>query len=504
MNYSPVSPFSTSKLKTVASVVSLFDMLGIPDRQSQTSNADSVSIFDTTSTSGTENSLDTESTLDTDAISDILDTLLHHNSITTTFIPNVRMSISMETGTDASTSPSLMTKHFGFTENVSCKAEVNFNGNDHLDFNVTHPIAFSEDVHVDSCTSTSKDRVQPAKEMQSSSGYVSDTVISNAHAASHTSAVETFAGDSTAACNSAGQNGEYVYRDHLLQGSHVSPGMNSHSVESDSEFLQSICLEVTEEVNDLQPNSVMSEASKDEGHLVKEQQSSSGYVADHVASRSSALEPFAGDINASAVCHSAGQNDEYVRSEYLLQGGHGSHDLNSHIIELEPEFLESIYLEEAIDTQSHSVNDMVEASKDKGHTTKELQFPLGYVSDTHLLASVVENPNVLGLQDFEDSSNHSVVEDNVSISKMSPQLLAENYSTTSDSTFGYFDNTTHSIFRVQHLSANKGYMTDCSFSGEDIPHTMQQPFLRQFVVNENCRETDSIVNIGHGKVTNQT
>ena len=498
MNYSPVSPFSTSKLKTAASIVSLFDMLGIPDRQSQTSNADSVSIFDTTSTSGTENSLDTESTLDTDAISDILDTLLHHNSITTTFIPNVRMSISMETGTDASTSPSLMTKHFGFTENVSCKAEVSFNGNDHLDFNVTHPIAFSGDVHADSCTSTSKDRVHSANETHFSSGYVSDTIISNAHAASHTLAVETFAGDSTAACNSAGQNGEYVHRDHLLQGSHVSPGMNSHSVESDSEFLQSICLEVTEEVNDQQPNSVMLEASKDEGHLVKEQQSSSGYVADHVASHSSALEPFAGDSNATAVCHSAGQNDEYVRSEYLLQGGHGYHDLNSHIIELEPE----LNLEEAIDTQSHSVNDMVEASKDKGNTTKELRFSLSYVSDTHLLASVAENPNVLGVQDFEDSSNHNVVEDDVSISKMSPQLLAENYTTTSDSTFGYFDNTTHSVSQVQHFSANKGYMTDCSFSREDIPHTMQQPLLRQFVVNhltihENCRGTDSIVDIGH-------
>ena len=145
--------------------------------------------------------------------------------------------------------------------------------------------------------------------------------------------------------------------------------------------------------------------------------------------------------NDTAVCHSAGQNDEYVCSEYLLQGGHGSHDLNSHIIELEPEFLESIYHEEAIDTQSHSVNDMVETSKDKGHTTKQLQFPLGYVSDTHLIAAVAEKPNVLGFQDLKDSSNHSVVEDDVSISKMSPQLLAENYTTTSDCTFGYFDDT---------------------------------------------------------------
>ena len=124
-------------------------------------------------------------------------------------------------------------------------------------------------------------------------GYVSDTVISNAHAASHTSAVETFAGDSTA----AGHNGEYVHSNFLLQGTHVSPDLNSHSVESDSEFLQSICLEVTEEVNDQQPHSVMSETSKDEE---KEQQSPSSYVADIVASadsRSSAVEPFTGDSN---------------------------------------------------------------------------------------------------------------------------------------------------------------------------------------------------------------
>ena len=95
--------------------------------------------------------------------------------------------------------------------------------------------------------------------------------------------------------------------------------------------------------------------------------------------------------------------------------------MNSHIIELEPEFLESIYLEEAIDTRSRSVNNMVEASKDKGHATKQLQFPLGYVSDTHLIAAVAEKPNVLGFQDLKDSSNPSVVEDDVSISKMSPQ-----------------------------------------------------------------------------------
>ena len=473
LNYSPVSPFSTSKLKTVASVASVFDMLGIPDRQSQTSNADSDSTLDTASTLGTESTLDSESTLDTDAISGVINTLLHHNSITTTVKPNVRMSVFVEAG--ASSSPSSITKHFDFNENVSCKAEVNSNGTNHTDL---HPTAFSEDVRAASCTSTSKDRVHPAIEMQSSSGYVSDTVISNAHAAGHTSAVETFAGDSAAACNSAGQNGEYVHRDHLLQGSHVSPDVNNQSVESDSEFLQSICLEMAEKLNDQQPHSVMSETSNDKGHLAKEQQSSSDYVTDIVASadsRSSAVEPFTGDSNDTAVCHSAGQNDEYVRSEYQLQGGHGSLDLNSHIVELEPEFLSSIYHEEAVDPQSHSV--IVETSKDEGHTTKELQFPLGYVSDTHLFASVVENPNVLALQDLEDTSNHSVVEDDVSIRKMSPQLLAENCSTTSDCTFGYFDDTTHShlsVFGVQHLSANTGYTTDCSKLEEDVPHSMQQ------------------------------
>ena len=348
LNYSPVSPFSTSKLKTVASVASVFDMLGIPDRQSQTSNADSDSTLDTVSTLDTESTLDTNSTLDTDAISGVINTLLHHNSITTTVTPNVHMSIFVETGTDASSSPSSITEHFDFTENVSCKAEVNSNGNDHLDL---HPTAFSEDAHAASCTSTSKDRVHSAIEMQSSSGYVSDTVTS------------------------------------------------------------------------------------------------------------------------------AGQNDEYVRGKYQLQGSHGSFDLSSQVVELEPEFLSSMYLKEAVDPQSHSVNDMVEASKDEALATKELQFFLEHVSDTHHLASVVENPNVLGLQSLEDSSDQRVVEEDVSISKMSPQLFSEDYSTTSDCTFGYFDDTTHShlnVSRVQHLSANRGYVTDCSKPEEDAPHAMQQ------------------------------
>ena len=64
----------------------------------------------------------------------------------------------------------------------------------------------------------------------------------------------------------------------------MSPDLNSHSVESDSEFLQSVRLEVTEEVNDLHPHSVMLEASKDKE---REQQSPSGYVADCTASHSS-------------------------------------------------------------------------------------------------------------------------------------------------------------------------------------------------------------------------
>ena len=357
LTYSPVSPFSTSKLKRIASIISVFDMLDIPDRQLQTSNKDSDSTLDTAST------LDTESTLDTDGISDVLNTLLHHNSITTTVTPSVCMSICLETGTNASLSPSSSTKDFDLIiENVSCKAEVNSNGNDPLDYT-----AYSEDDHASTCTFNPKDKVQPAEEKQSSSVCVSDTVVSDVHEASHTSAVETFAGHSTGACNSAGQ--------------------------------------------------------------------SSGYV------------------------------------NSLLQAGHGSPDMNSHIVELEPEFLQSMYLEEAVDQKSHSVNDMVEASKDNGHTTKDLQSSLGYVSDTHLLASVEEKPNVLDLQGLEDSSNHSVVEDDLNIGKMSPQLFSENYCATSDCTF---DNTTHSVSQVQHLSVNRGYITDCSKSGEYIPHTMQQ------------------------------
>ena len=96
-------------------------------------------------------------------------------------------------------------------------------------------------------------------------------------------------------------------------------------------------LEVAEEENDLQPHSILLEVSKDEGDLAKEQQSSSDYVPDTVAcaaSCSSAVEPFAGDSNDTAVCHSGEQNDESVHSEYLLQGSHGSPDLNSHIVEL--------------------------------------------------------------------------------------------------------------------------------------------------------------------------
>ena len=374
LNYSPVSPFSTSKHKRVASITSVFVMLDIPDRQLQISNAHS------------------DRTLGT---------------------------------------------------------------------------AYSEN-HASTSASTSKDRVHSAKDMQSSSVCVSDVVVSDVHEASHTSAVETFTGDNTTVCKSAERNSGYVHRDHLLQGSHESPDLNC--VELESEFLQSTCLEVAEEVNDLQPHSVLLEVSKDEEHLAKEEQSSSGYVADTVtcaATHSSAVEPFAGDSNDTGVYHSGEQNDEYVCSEYLLQGSHGSPDMNSHIVELEPEFLQSMYLEEAVDQQSHSVSDMVEASK-------ELQFSSSYLSDTHLLSSVLDKPNIVDLQGLEDSSNHSVVEDDLSIGKMSPQLFSENCCATSDSTFGYFDNTTHSVSQVQHLSVNRGYITDCSKSGEDIPHTMQQ------------------------------
>ena len=362
LTYSPVSPFSTSKLKRVASIISVFDMLDIPDRQLQTSNKDSDGTLDTASTLDTVSTLDTESTLDTDGISDVLNTLLHHNSITTTVTPNVHMSICLETGTNASLSPSSITKDFDLIiENVSCKAEVNSNGNDPLDYT-----AYSEDDHASTSASTSKHNVHPAKEMQSSSVCVSDIVVSDVHEASHTSAVETITGHSTGACNSAGQNGGYVH------SSHESPDLNWHTVNSEleSEFLQSTCLEVAEEVTDLQPHSVL-----------------------------------------------------------------------------------------------------LEASKDKEQTTRDLQSSLGYVSDTHLLASVLEKPNVLDLQGLEDSSNHSVVEDDLSIGKMSPHSFSENYRATSDSTF---DNTTHSVSQVQHLSVNRGYITDCSKSGEYIPHTMQQ------------------------------
>ena len=108
---------------------------------------------------------------------------------------------------------------------------------------------------------------------------------------------------------------------------------------------------MAEEVNDLQPHSILLEVSKDEGDLAKEQQSSSGYVPDTVActdSCSSAVEPFAGDSNDTAVCHSGEQDDEYVHSEYLLQGSHGSRDLNSHVVELEPEFLQSMHLKQSM------------------------------------------------------------------------------------------------------------------------------------------------------------
>ena len=380
LNYSPVSPFSTSKLETVASITTVFDLVDVPDRQSQISNADS------DSTLGTE---------------------------------------------------------------------------------------FSEDDHAYTSASSSKDRVHPAEDMQSSSVCVSDMVVSDVHEASHTSAVETFTGDNTTVCKSAERNGEYVHRDHLLQGSRESPDLNC--VESESEFLQSTCLEVAEEVTDLQPHSVLLEASKDEGHLAKEQQPSIADTVACAASQSSAVEPFTGDINDTAVCHSGEQNDGYVRSEYLLQGSHDSPDMNSHIVELEPEFLQSMYLEKAVDQQSHSVSDMVEASKDKEHTTKDQQSSLGYLSDTHLLASVEEKPDVVGLQGLEDSPNHSVVEDDLSIGKMSPQLFSENCNATSDCST--FDNTTHShlsVSQVQHLPVNRGYITDCSKSGEDIPHTVQQ------------------------------
>ena len=188
------------------------------------------------------------------------------------------------------------------------------------------------------------------------------------------------------------------------------------------------------------------------------QQSDSGHHCSetYAASQISSAGSFSGNHNNTAVSNSAGQSSKYIRSEDLLSD---SQDLNSQIVEMES--IHSIHLEETADSQP--IASMVES---EGYYTpaQESQSSSGYLPNTKLLSSIEEEPDSIGLQTPESSSKYFGVE---SISMIS----SEHYSTTTDSTFGYFDNTVQNFsspFKLQHPSTSSGYITDYSKAEEEL------------------------------------
>ena len=138
--------------------------------------------------------------------------------------------------------------------------------------------------------------------------------------------------------------------------------------------------------------------------------------------------------------------------------------VSDHIGELESEFLPSMCREEAADP--HPITSMVEA---EGHYTpaeKSWSSP-GCLPNTHLLSSIEEKPDSDGLQSPGSSSKYFGMEDDLSMISSS-----EHYSTTSDSTFGYFNKTfqNSSPFKAQHLSTSSGYITDYSKAEDELPY----------------------------------
>ena len=171
------------------------------------------------------------------------------------------------------------------------------------------------------------------------------------------------------------------------------------------------------------------------------QQSESGHhcLETHAASQISSAGSFHGDHNNTAVSSSAGQSNEYIRSEDLLLD---SQDLNSQIVETES--IHSIHLEEAADSQL-----IASMGESEGYYTpaQESQSSSGYLPNTQLFASAEERPGSLSLQ----SSKKFTITDIMSAS--------EHYCA---STFVHLDNAVQSDFKVQQLSTSGGYITNCS------------------------------------------
>ena len=277
-------------------------------------------------------------------------------------------------------------------------------------------------------------------EMPSLSGYLSNTIVSDGH----TSAI---AGD----C------------ENLLADSHGPlDTIDLCSQTVDVESLHSIPLEDTA---DLQSISTTAEISTNEGCYIhtKELPSSSGYLSDN----SLAINCY----NNSTVELSSGDHDDTaqsIHSEELLEASYGSLDFNSRAVNLESEFLSSMSQEEAADPQP--IASMVES---EGYYTpaQESQSSSGYLPNTKLLSSIEEEPDSIGLQTPESSSKYFGVE---SISMIS----SEHYSTTTDSTFGYFDNTIQNFsspFKLQHPSTSSGYITDYSKAEELLYYAANEP-----------------------------
>ena len=122
------------------------------------------------------------------------------------------------------------------------------------------------------------------------------------------------------------------------------------------------------------------------------------------------------------------QSNGYIHSEH---GPLCTFDENSHIVELDSEFLPTMFPEEAAVLQP--IPAMMEPEE------SYVQSSFGCLSDTHVLASVEENPDSLGHQNPDSSSIYIGAEDELSLT---------------------------SLEQMQHLSTSSGYIKDCSKPGD--------------------------------------
>ena len=306
-----------------------------------------------------------------------------------------------------------------------------------------HSISLVEAVDPPTITESPKNEgyyVQ-TKELPSLSGYLSNTVVSDTDAANWTSTIAADCND-TAPCNSARQSNGYVHSENTLAdspGSLCTLDLGSHIIESES--LHSIPLEEAAELP-----------------------SSSDYLSENTLATNcystSTVEPSTGDHHDTAACNSAGKNSECVHSEELMEVSYGSLHFN-HNDELES----SMYLD------PQPITSIVEAEGYYTPAEKSRSSP-GYLPNTHLLSSIEEKPDLLGLQSPGSSSKYFGIEDDLSMISSS-----EHYSTTTDNTFGYFNNTFQNFsspFKVQHLSTSSGYITDYSKAEEELPYNANE------------------------------